>query len=126
MDNMMVLREELSKLAENILRQSSGWTGDFQFHMIKTLLGKMERIYFALTTTSGHEVCDLEALGILAELLETVSKNLSLSSVAENNLIEIRAIIAKIVCNQQFGIGLSHSPIIDRKFDRVLMQFWVL
>ncbi|KAA1108954.1 hypothetical protein PGT21_029725 [Puccinia graminis f. sp. tritici] len=125
-DNMMVLREELSKLAQNIIRQSSGWTGDFQFHMIKTLLGKMESIYFTDTTSSGHKVCDLEALAILAELLETVSKNLAQSTMAEINLVEIRAIIAKIVCNHQFGIGLSHSPMMDRKFDRVLMRFWVL
>ncbi|OAV99777.1 hypothetical protein PTTG_25291 [Puccinia triticina 1-1 BBBD Race 1] len=121
-DNMIVLREELQNTANDVIRQSCGWTGDFQFSIIKNLLGKMQSIYF----TSGHKPQDLEALGILAELLESISNNLSQSTVAETNLVEIRAIIGKIVCNQHYGIGHSHSPIIDRKFDRILMQFWVL
>ncbi|KAI9615698.1 hypothetical protein H4Q26_011335 [Puccinia striiformis f. sp. tritici PST-130] len=121
-ENTLVLREELQRSAVDLIRQSSTWTGNVQFQLIKMILDKIENIYF----TSDHQTRDLEALGFLAELLENFSHYRSMSSLNEHNLSEIRARIGKIFCNQKYGIcGLSNSSIIDRKLDRILMQFWL-
>jgi len=126
-EKVLELREGLARATESVVRQSREWTGDMQFQILKRLLGKLERIYVTshphLKGVAGHE---LDALGLLAELLETLSHHLSGSTLTELHLGEIRATIRSIVCNHLYASGHLHSTIVDRKLDRVLMQFWVL
>ncbi|PLW58753.1 hypothetical protein PCANC_00240 [Puccinia coronata f. sp. avenae] len=123
-ERVFVLREELRRTADSLIRQSSGWTGAFQFHILQALLDKIETMYFS---SHEHQVGrDMEALGCLVELLEVVYKNLSPSTVTESHLTEIRAMIGKMVCNQLYEIKRTRSSIFHRKLDRILMQLWVL
>ena len=123
-ERVFVLREELRRTADSLIKQSSGWTGAFQFHILKALLDKIETMYFS---SHEHQLGqDMEALSCLAELLQAVYKNLSPSTVTEPHLTEIRTMIGKMVCNQLYEMKRTRSSIFYRKLDRILMQLWVL
>lgn len=119
-ENLLTLRQDLQNLANGFLVSSRNWTGKLQVNLIKKLFSKAETVCLNL----NHKLSQSEALGVLIEILELSRSNLSESTLSEVNLIEIRGVVEKIMSHERYGSVHTHSSIVDRKFDRILMAFW--